>query len=168
MAGWQDDDTQGASWRPLWLWLCLDGDASRLRPCQTGCHALPRVEEPAPRHRRGPAHFRVALTGEVDCQPKRGEGSHCPYGISDVPPHEGASESIAGRIRIIQMPSLVLRALMECPDNPHPHVPHEINEPQEPDGLPGLWRTIHRGSMQELRDGSIDWDSFCPTTRALS
>ena len=75
---------------------------------------------------------------------------------------KGVSESLAGRIRIIQMPPLSLRELAGNASNPHPFVPHAIGtgEGSSGHGLPELWEVIHRGSMPELQDRSIDWDSF--------
>jgi predicted AAA+ superfamily ATPase len=72
---------------------------------------------------------------------------------------KGVSESLAGRIRILEMPALNLRELTGSADNPHPY----ISAPIEVRGrMPekGVWEIIHRGSMPELQDRSIDWDSY--------
>ena len=42
---------------------------------------------------------------------------------------------------------------------PHPYIPAAIKECEKPLGL-DIWASIHRGSMPELQDESIDWDSF--------
>lgn len=72
---------------------------------------------------------------------------------------KGVSESLAGRIRILEMPPLSLRELTGSADCPHPYVPAPIGSagamPEK-----GIWEIIHRGSMPELQDPSIDWDSF--------
>ena len=69
------------------------------------------------------------------------------------------SESLAGRIRIIEMPPLSLRELIGSASSPHPYVPTRITEPKHVKGL-AIWSVIHRGSMPELQDSSVDWDSF--------
>ena len=72
---------------------------------------------------------------------------------------KGVSESLAGRIRILEMPGLSLRELSGNSSNPHPYVPEvmadSLNLP-----LTDIWNLIHRGSMPELQDPNIDWDLF--------
>ena len=72
---------------------------------------------------------------------------------------KGVSESLAGRIRIIEMPPLSLRELIDAANSPHPYVPTRITEPKHVKDL-DIWSLIHRGSMPELQDDSMDWDSF--------
>ena len=72
---------------------------------------------------------------------------------------KGVSESLAGRIRILEMPGLSLRELSGNSSSPHPYVPEvmvdSLNSP-----LTDVWDLIHRGSMPELQDPNIDWDLF--------
>lgn len=72
---------------------------------------------------------------------------------------KGVSESLAGRIRILEMPGLSLRELSGNSSNPHPYIPEvmadSLNSP-----LTDVWDLIHRGSMPELQDPNIDWDLF--------
>ena len=72
---------------------------------------------------------------------------------------KGVSESLAGRIRILEMPGLSLRELSGNSSNPHPYIPEvmadSLNSP-----LTDIWNLIHRGSMPELQDPNIDWDLF--------
>lgn len=74
---------------------------------------------------------------------------------------KGVSESLSGRIRILEMPSLSLRELTLGSNEPRKYVPAEVKK-GEARGMLGddLWRHIHRGSMPELQDPDIDWDSF--------
>ena len=72
---------------------------------------------------------------------------------------KGVSESLAGRIRILEMPSLSLREFIGAADNPHSYVPAQIAKPKRVEDL-DIWSIIHRGSMPELLDNSVDWDSF--------
>lgn len=71
----------------------------------------------------------------------------------------GVSESLAGRIRVIEMPSLSLRELAGDAGNPRPYVPRMVDD-RAGGELPDLWEVIHRGSMPELQNASIEWDSF--------
>jgi len=41
----------------------------------------------------------------------------------------------------------------------HPYVPAQIAKPKQVEDL-DIWSIIHRGSMPELQDNSVDWDSF--------
>lgn len=76
---------------------------------------------------------------------------------------KGVSESLAGRIRIIEMPGLCLQEVIGSPEaKPQPYVPRKIglqDLPQLPEAF-DLWDVIHRGSMPELQDSAIDWDGF--------
>lgn len=74
---------------------------------------------------------------------------------------KGVSESLAGRIRILQMPALSLRELLGQASCPHACIPEKLGALPSP-GMSGaeLWETIHRGSMPELQDESIEWDAF--------
>lgn len=75
---------------------------------------------------------------------------------------KGVSESLAGRIRILEMPSLSLRELAGDPLSPHPYIPKKLPAKsvgkRTSDG--DIWSIIHRGSMPQLQDPGIDWDSY--------
>ena len=134
---------------------------------------------------------------------------------------KGVSESLAGRVRILEMPSLNLREIMNNANNPHPYTPTKTttktlvkpvsanefkkdalsnseqaerhasqqrrestkqfasSQSKEAKGLTlqqtnrssksitssttsdlDIWSIIHRGSMPELQDSSVDWESF--------
>lgn len=74
---------------------------------------------------------------------------------------KGVSESLAGRIRIIEMPPLSLREIRGRADKPQAYVPAEISREValEPEGF-DLWNIMHQGLMPELQDPEVDWDSF--------
>lgn len=69
------------------------------------------------------------------------------------------SESLAGRVRIIEMPGLSLREIAGDAGSPRPYVPAQISGTTRTASI-DIWSVIHRGSMPELQDASIDWDSF--------
>lgn len=72
---------------------------------------------------------------------------------------KGVSESLAGRIRIIELPPLSLRELIGSVAKPHPYIPDRIESHEKPSDV-DIWEIIHRGSMPELQDQSLSWDSF--------
>lgn len=72
---------------------------------------------------------------------------------------KGVSESLAGRIRILEMPGLSLRELSGNFANPRPYIPQKVISSTKP-SLGNVWDIIHRGSMPELQDQTINWDSF--------
>lgn len=74
---------------------------------------------------------------------------------------KGVSESLAGRIRILEMSGLSLRELMGCNNHPHPFIPKQIRT-KDTSQVKGksIWEIIHRGSMPELQDESIEWEPF--------
>ncbi len=71
---------------------------------------------------------------------------------------KGVSESLAGRIRIIEMPPLSLRELMPSCGSRNPYIPSPV-KPTEP-AFTDIWDVIHRGSMPGLQNEAIEWDSF--------
>lgn len=73
---------------------------------------------------------------------------------------KGVSESLAGRIRIVEMPPLSLRELAGRAA-PHKYLPSLVDRSSAtaPEGF-DLWTHIQRGSMPELQDLAIDWDGF--------
>ena len=74
---------------------------------------------------------------------------------------KGVSESLAGRIRILEMAGLSLRELIGTAGK-GAYVPSRLERMNAPTHYEDfdLWAHIHRGSMPELKDGSQDWDTF--------
>ncbi len=74
---------------------------------------------------------------------------------------QGVSESLAGRVAILEMTGMSLRELTGCGGR-GPYVPSEVGDDgrcESPENL-DLWATIHRGSMPRLMDPSVSWDVF--------
>ena len=74
---------------------------------------------------------------------------------------QGVSESLAGRVAILEMTGMSLRELTGCRGR-GPYVPSEAGDDgrcESPENL-DLWATIHRGSMPRLMDPSVSWDAF--------
>ena len=73
---------------------------------------------------------------------------------------QGVSESLAGRIGILELPTLSLREIMGRGGGGF-YVPHQVrgsDVPAKPDV--DVWEHIQRGSMPRLRDASVDWYDF--------
>lgn len=73
-----------------------------------------------------------------------------------------ASESLAGRISIVEMSSLSLRELFHI-DFDRPFIPDDSYIQKRSDCIvpySDIWSVIHRGSMPELLDPERDWEWF--------
>ena len=79
---------------------------------------------------------------------------------------KGVSESLAGRIRILEMSGLSLREIVGRADSPHRYVPRLLDRGQSgsvsepPLTSLELWERIHRGSMPALQDPAILWEPY--------
>ena len=74
---------------------------------------------------------------------------------------KGVSESLSGRIRTLQMPSLSLREILGNHTSPLAYMPSKIDTLAcNPEIDFDIWKIIHRGSMPELQNQTIDWDLF--------
>lgn len=73
---------------------------------------------------------------------------------------QGVSESLAGRIGILNMSGLSLREVLGASTG-KPYVPEPINENDiaTPANL-DIWTHIQRGSMPRLQDPDVDWNDF--------
>ena len=73
----------------------------------------------------------------------------------------GVSESLAGRIGILEISGLSLREIVGLPRGPRRYVPARLKKDDiaVPDGF-DLWATIQRGSMPELIATDMPWDRF--------
>ena len=73
---------------------------------------------------------------------------------------QGVSESLAGRVGILEMTPLSLREVTGSIGR-GPYVPREIDRTEfpHPDGL-DIWACIQRGSMPRLQDEDVDWYDF--------
>ncbi len=74
---------------------------------------------------------------------------------------QGVSESLAGRIGILEMSSLSLRELVgNLKHTPYVPAPAEADNRKELLSDFDLWAHIHRGSMPELIDETIEWQAY--------
>ena len=74
---------------------------------------------------------------------------------------QGVSESLAGRVGILEMSGISLRELSgACGKGPF--VPRPLSETSRVarPGEAGLWEHIQRGNMPALQDPNVEWDAF--------
>ena len=73
-----------------------------------------------------------------------------------------ATESLAGRVSILEMAGLSLREINKIRFNKAfiPNNQYFEERKKEIKCYPNLWKTIHRGSMPDLLDNKRDWDWF--------
>lgn len=78
---------------------------------------------------------------------------------------KGVSESLAGRIGILEMSGISLRELAGDAGRPRPYVPRPVKASdlvEPPEGF-DLWEHLQRGSMPQLCASDIPWDRFWPS-----
>ena len=73
----------------------------------------------------------------------------------------GVSESLAGRVAVLEMTGMSLRELTGCGGR-GPYVPSAVGDGgrRDPPEDLDLWAAIHRGSMPRLMDPSVSGDAF--------
>ncbi|MDO4259498.1 MAG: ATP-binding protein [Actinomycetaceae bacterium] len=79
-------------------------------------------------------------------------------GSQTYPLMTGVSESLAGRVGILELPPLSLREILHTGHN-QPYIPH-LPAPTQSLPAVNVWEHIWRGSMPELQDTTLDWDAF--------
>lgn len=74
---------------------------------------------------------------------------------------QGVSESLAGRVGILELTPLSLREISGTISR-GPYIPQVVQRNAAPDTPEGfnLWGHIQRGSMPRLQDHTVDWHSF--------
>ena len=72
---------------------------------------------------------------------------------------KGVSESLAGRIRILELPPLSLRELLASCDKTGPYIPCLVKTAGNA-SAEDIWGIVHRGSMPELQNKDVNWDFF--------
>lgn len=72
---------------------------------------------------------------------------------------KGVSESLAGRIGILEMSGLSVRELLGSTREKAPYVPFAVGAIDRPGGF-DLWERIQRGSMPQLCATDVPWERF--------
>ena len=108
---------------------------------------------------RAPELFRYI---KIRCDEENKKGLFCLSGSQPFELMKSASESLAGRVSIIELAGLSLREIKNDRFN-EPFVPTmEYVEKRSKTAKPidDIWQIIHRGSYPELQDKKIDWSSY--------
>ena len=99
---------------------------------------------------------------KIECDKTDKKGLYCLSGSQPFELMKNASESLAGRVSIIELAGLSLREITGDPFSA-PFVPtmDYVAERSKTAKAPGnVWEIIHRGSFPELQDPSVNWSSF--------
>lgn len=108
---------------------------------------------------RAPGLFRYI---KIKCDESDERGLYCLSGSQPLELMENASESLSGRVSIIEMSGLSLREIQGCSFN-EPFVPtmeyiqKRSTEAKAPENI---WEVIHRGSYPELQNLEVEWSAF--------
>ena len=108
---------------------------------------------------RAPDLFRFV---KIKCDETDEKGLFCLSGSQPFELMKNASESLSGRVSILELAGLSLRELQSC-DFKDPFLPtteyiHKRNSTaKQPENI---WEIIHRGSYPEILDKDISWSAF--------
>ena len=108
---------------------------------------------------RAPGLFRYI---KIKCDESNERGLYCLSGSQPLELMENASESLSGRVSIIEMSGLSLREIQGCSFN-EPFVPtmeYIQKRSAEAKAPENIWEVIHRGSYPELQNPEVEWSVF--------
>lgn len=99
---------------------------------------------------------------KMECDKSDERGRFLLTGSQPLRLTESASESLAGRVGIIEMCGLSLRELYDCDFNGHFVPSAEYIAARRPTvaAPESIWRHIHRGSYPEAQDERTNWHTF--------
>ncbi len=99
---------------------------------------------------------------KMECDKDDTKGKYILSGSQPFKLREMASDSLAGRVSIIELAPLSLREIMEdsflTPFIPTMDYVKERGETVKP--VTNIWEKIHRGGYPELQDSNMDWQMF--------
>ena len=99
---------------------------------------------------------------KIRCDESDGRGLFCLSGSQQFQLMKGVSETLSGRIAIIELNGLSLREIQRD-DFSLPFLPtmEYLQERSKTVRAPeNIWEVIHRGSYPELQDPELDWASY--------
>ena len=108
---------------------------------------------------RAPGLFRFI---KIKCDESDARGQFCLSGSQPLELMENASESLSGRVSVIELAGLSLREIQGTAFN-EPFVPtmEYVQKRSVSAKAPeNLWAVIHRGSYPELQNPEMDWSAF--------
>ena len=108
---------------------------------------------------RAPGLFRFI---KIECDKSQGRGMFCLSGSQPLELMEKASESLSGRIGVLELSGLSQREIQKCdftdPFIPTPDYIARRNQSAKP--VNNIWEHIHRGGYPELQDKNVDRSIF--------
>lgn len=108
---------------------------------------------------RAPGLFRFI---KIACDASDGRGLFCLSGSQPLELMESASESLSGRVGVIEMSGLSLREIQGCAFN-EPFVPtmEYVRKRSSSAQVPkNIWKIIHQGGYPALQAPDMDWSAF--------
>lgn len=99
---------------------------------------------------------------KLACDESTERGLFCLSGSQPLELMEGASESLSGRVRIVEMTGLSLREMQGIDFN-EPFVPtmeYVQDRSKTAKNAGNIWEIIHRGSYPELQNKDVEWSAF--------
>jgi len=99
---------------------------------------------------------------KMECDKSDEKGRFLLTGSQQYHLMKNVSESLAGRIAILELAGFSMREMTEDPfDEPFIPSEHYIEEREKTyNRIDDLWKMIHRGSYPALLDENVDWQTF--------
>ena len=108
---------------------------------------------------RAPSLFRYV---KLRCDESEQFGQYCLSGSQTYPLMQGVTESLSGRVAILDLYGLSMREIFHD-DDPRPFIPtmdYVMGRKKTAPSLPQLWQIIHRGGYPELQNPIKDWNDY--------
>lgn len=108
---------------------------------------------------RAPGLFRFV---KIKCDESNEKGLFCLSGSQPFELMKNASESLSGRVSILELSGLSLREIQSCTfsDPFLPTVEYIQKRNSSAKQPENIWEIIHRGSYPEIQDREISWSAF--------
>lgn len=108
---------------------------------------------------RAPELFRYI---KMECDESEGRGLFCLSGSQQFVLMKNVSETLSGRIRIMELAGLSLREMQGDPFGQRflPTMEYVLERQKTVRTPANLWEVIHRGSYPALQDARVEWGAF--------
>lgn len=108
---------------------------------------------------RSPELFRYI---KVKCDESDSKGLFCLSGSQALELMEGISESLSGRVSVVELSGLSMREIQGSSFREHfvPTMEYIEKRSRTAEPIDNIWEIIHRGSYPELQDKDVDWSAF--------
>ena len=99
---------------------------------------------------------------KIECDNSNSNGQYILTGSQQLSILDKASESLAGRVSILELNGLSLREINKVKFNKHfvPNKEYITDREKELKKYKNIWEIIHRGSYPELYVGKRDWNDY--------